>query len=148
MPRADKIEFEKRLFTIQGWIIDGVPAALIIQQVMQRNWSQSTRHAERMLAAARKKWVEFETDDIEQKRKLKVQQLQHLKRSLGEKYKGTPGGIRAIVAVEKEIIKLEGLAAPIKLEHSGIDGEPIQTNATNLTFEQAYILKYGKDPDS
>ena len=124
--RADAIEYEQRLIAVQVWVIEGYSASIILKQIMDKGWSLSTRHAQRMLAAARKKWVQDEDDDIKQQRQLKVQQLQHLKRTLGDKYKGTPEGIKAVVAVEKEIIKLMGIAAPVKLEHTGKDGEPIQ----------------------
>lgn len=130
MARATQIEIEKRLLTIQGWIIDGVPANLIVQQILLKDWCKSDRHAERMVAAARKKWIAYESEDVLERRKLKVQQLQHLKRSLQERYKGTPDGIRAIVAVEREIIKLDGLAAPVKIEVSGNNGQPISISHT------------------
>lgn len=130
MPKTDKLEYEKRLINIQGWIIDGTPSALIIQQILLKQWCKSDRHAKRMLQGARKRWIDYETEDILERRKLKVQQLQFLKRSLQSRYKGTPDGIRAIVAVEKEIIKLDGLAAPVKIEVSGNNGQPIQQNIT------------------
>lgn len=126
MPKTGKVEYERRVLTVQGWIIDGVPSALIIQQILLKKWCTSDRQAERMLKAARDKWIEYESDNVLERRKLKIQQLQHLKRSLQVKYKGTPEGIRAIVAVEKEIIKLDGLAAPVKIEVSGDGGKPIQ----------------------
>lgn len=135
--RADKQEFEKRLLAVQVWIIESVPSSLIIKQIIDKGWSMSVRHAQRMLTAARHKWVEHESDNITQKRQLKIQQLKQLIRSLQEKYKGTPEGIRAIVAVEKEIIKLEGIAAPLKMEHSGVDGQPIQVeNKSNVDYSK------------
>jgi hypothetical protein len=63
---------------------------------------------------------------IDQKRKLKIQTLKKLKRSLKDNFKGTPGGIMAIIAVEKQLIKLEGLEAPTKVEITGEGGGPIE----------------------
>lgn len=129
--RADRQQYEQRLLAIQVWIIESVPSSLIIKQVMDKGWSLSHRHAQRMLTQARERWVEYESDNVKQKRQIKVQQLKQLIRSLQEKYKGTPEGIKAVVAVEKEIIRLEGIAAPIKLEHTGNDGEPIKVEHTS-----------------
>lgn len=136
-PRSTKIEFEKRLLIIQGWIIDSASTSLMIQQIIKNEWSQSERHAERMIAAARKKWVQHESDDIAERRALKVLELQQLKRSLKDPYKGTPAGIRAIVAIDKEIIKLQGLAAPVKVEHGNKDGQPLEiVHSIKMTDEE------------
>lgn len=127
MPKTGRVETEKRLLMIQSWIVEGVQSSLIIAQILQKEWCKSERHAERMLKAARERWIRHEDEDIVSKRKLKVQELKQLKRSMKEPFKGTPAGIRAIVAIEKEIIKLEGIAMPIKIETTGKDGGPIQT---------------------
>lgn len=129
-PRATNVEMDKRISAIEKWIIDGVPSALIIKQIIEYNWCTSDRHAERLLQKARLKWVQYEDEDVLMRRKLKIQQLQQLKRTLQKKYEGTPDGIRAIMAIEKEIIKLDGIAAPVKLEVSGNAGQPIQQNIT------------------
>jgi hypothetical protein len=109
MPKTDKIEYERRIFTIQGWIIESVQSSLIVQQILAKEWCTSSRQAERMLGDARKRWIEHETAGVEERRLLKIQELKHLKRSLKDPFKGTPGGIQAVLAIEKEIIKLEGI---------------------------------------
>ncbi len=121
--RADKLEYTKRIFTIQGWIIEGIQPTLIIRQILTSNWCQSQRHAERMLKAARDAWTEIPEAEISQKRKVKISQLEQYKRSLKEEFKGTPAGIRALMFVDKEIILLEGLRKPAKIEVTGKDGE-------------------------
>lgn len=130
--RADKTEYLKRIFTIQGWIIEGVQSALIVRQILTSEWCQSQRHAERMLRDARNLWTEIPEAEIDQKRKLKIAELQQYKRSLKDIYKGTPAGIRALVTVDKEIIMLEGLRKPAKVEVTGKNGEPIQ-NTTHVS---------------
>jgi hypothetical protein len=146
MAKASKIEYARRIFAIQGWILEGVQSALIVRQIISSNWCTSTRHAERMLKDARDLWTEIPEAEINQKRKLKIGELQQLARSMQERFKGTPAGIRAIVSVQKEIIKLDGIAPPTKVELTGKGGEPIKTETTlKLTpdevKEYANILK-------
>ncbi len=110
--RATKLEMNKRLLSIQGWIIEGVPSTIIVQQILHKEWCTSDRHAERLLAEAREQWIKYENTNLSELRKLKVQQLQNMKRSLKPEFAGTPAGIRALLAIDKEIIKIQGLAAP------------------------------------
>lgn len=142
MPKTTKLEFEKRIFTVLSWIVEGVPTALIYQQILNNKWCESKRQAERIHAAAVKRWTEAESDDVEEKRKLKVIELKQLKRSLKPEYKGTPAGIRTMVLVEKEIIKLENLRPAQKIELSGKDGKPIEVESkTTLTLSNEEIRK-------
>ncbi len=123
--KTNKTEYLQRIFTVQGWIIEGVQSSLIVRQILSNQWCQSQRHAERMLQQARDLWTDIPEAEIEQKRKLKIAQLEQYKRSLKDIYKGTPAGIRALVAVDKEIIMLQGLRKPSKVEVSGADGLPL-----------------------
>lgn len=136
MAKLDKIELEKRIFLVQGWIVDGAQTSLILRQILEKGWCTSLRQAERYVAAARKRWIEVEEGTVDEKRRLKVQELKQLKRSLRESYKGTPEGIRAVMAIEKEIIKLEGLNHPKKVELTGKDGAPIAVATVALTKEE------------
>lgn len=110
MPRdkkATKIEVEKRIFTMQGWIIDGVQDYLILKQATTQ-WNISLRQARTYLKRAYEGWKQDQDISFELKKNSKIVDLQQVRRSLKEQYKGTPSGIRAIIAVEKEIIRLEG----------------------------------------
>lgn len=110
MPKEKKstsIEKEKRIFTIQGWIIDGVQDYLILKQA-QNQWGIGLRQARNYLKSAYENWKQDEDVTTDLKREAKIAELKQIKRSLKEEYKGTPQGIRAIMAVEKEIIRLEG----------------------------------------
>lgn len=109
MAKTDKIEYGKRVLTVQSWIIDNVPSALIIQQILHKEWCKSDRQAYRILQAARLQWVKYEDDDIVQKIKLQIQNLKNRIRGMNNEYKGTPIGMNAILAYEKEIAKLEGM---------------------------------------
>ena len=145
--RADKNEYTKRIFTIQGWIVEGVQSALIVRQVLNNGWCESQRHAERMLKAARDAWTEIPEAEIAQKRRLKITQLEQYKRNLKEEFKSTPAGIRALVAIEKEIIMLDGLRKPNKIELTGKDGLPIQTE--NFSSKVVlYLPKNGRETNN
>jgi hypothetical protein len=115
--RATKIEKEKRLFIVQGWIIEGIQDNIIAKNIVER-WGLDIRQAQRYVREAYEKWKKIEGVNIDMKREMKIAKLQQMIRTMKEEYKGTPAGISAIMAVEKEIIKLEGLepAKTINLE--------------------------------
>ncbi|MEC4050653.1 hypothetical protein OX284_014535 [Flavobacterium sp. SUN046] len=142
--RATAIEKEKRLFTIQGWILEGVPDRLIVKQITQL-WSLDVRQAQRYIKEAYIKWSKIEGVSIEMKKEMKIAELKQLKRSLDAKYKGSPEGIRAIILVEKEIIKLEGLEQPKRIDHT-TKGEKI--NYTPIFGQLDPIFKNDKTNDS
>lgn len=124
MAKSTKIEYEKRIFTIQGWIIDGVQPALIIKQIQTQGWAKE-RQAKRLLQSAWSRWTDIPEADLESKRKLKIAELQQLKRSLKEQYKGTPTGVLAQLAVDKMIIRLEGYAPAQKHILQGDEDKPV-----------------------
>jgi hypothetical protein len=75
-----------------------------------------------------------EQEAVEHKRRRKIDSLKKLKRSLKDQHKGSPFGIRAILAVEKEIIKLEGLTLPTKIQ---VGGDPaVKTDLSKLSTEE------------
>lgn len=109
--RATNAETEKRIFTIQGWILDGIQNHLIIKQITTE-WGLSDRQAERLISKAFNTWNEVEGIEIEKKRRLKIAELKQKSRSLKNEYRGTPAGLSTQLKFEKEIIKLEGLYLP------------------------------------
>lgn len=133
MPKIEKIEYEKRVRIVQEWILEDWPSCDIITQITQA-WKLEERQAKRYIQEARKRWNGDEQDLIDQKRKLKVASLKKLKRSLKATFTGTPAGIRAIMSVEKEIIALEGLRKPTKIDLL----QPIlpATHLTDSQFQQ------------
>lgn len=139
MPKVDKVEYERRIRTVQEWVIDEWPYQDIIAQIINK-WGIEERQAKRYIKESRERWVGQEEEAVASKRRLKVQALRKLKRSLIDKYKGTPGGIRAIVAVEKLIINLEGLEPATKLQVTGDKGGPIQVTGNithNINFKKS-----------
>jgi len=114
-PRVDAVEMEKRIRIVQEWIIDDWPYTDIVQQIMTK-WDMSERQAKRYISDAKSRWVADESEKTERARAMKIHSLKKLKRSLQEKYKGTPQGITAVLNVEKEIIKLQGLEPPKEIK--------------------------------
>ena len=106
--RSTKIETEKRVFTIQGWIINGVPDYLILKNIEQQ-YGVSRRQSKNLLNRAYESWSKEEESSLEQKRSLRIAELKQDARSLKESYKGTPQGMAAVNRIKKEINKLEGL---------------------------------------
>ncbi len=141
MPKIDKIEYMRRIFTIQGWIIDGVQTSLILKNIISQGWTEAKsddnkkRSAARMLKDARDLWTDIPEAEIEQKRKLRIDEMKQYKRNLQERFKGTPSGIFALIAVDKEINKLEDLYPSKKIEVTGKNGEPIKTETTITQHE-------------
>lgn len=150
MPKCDKIEKEKRIRIVQEWILDEYPYVDMVQQITTK-WGINDRQAKKYIREARERWSENEQALIDQKLRLKVESLRKLKRSLNDKYKGTPNGILAILQVEKEISKLLNLYPAKQVQLSGPNGTPLYEPAApaqSLTFEQLYFLKYDKWPES
>ena len=133
--RVSKVTKEKRILTVQGWIIDGVQEDFMRKQ-MRNEWGISTRQAKRYIADAYKSWKTDAEIDMETRRQAKIAELQQLKRSLKKDYKGTPAGIRPIMAVEKQIIRLEPYSVKRVDVTSG--GEKIEPMSPRTVIIQEY----------
>ncbi|MGV3695514.1 hypothetical protein [Flavobacterium sp.] len=127
--RATAIEKETRLFTIQSWILDGVPDRLIVKQITQ-TWGLDVRQAQRYVKEAFASWKKIEGVNLDMKRELKIAKLKQDARSLKPEYKGTPAGLRAVNEIEKEITKLEGLELPKQI-HLQTKIPPIELRIVN-----------------
>ncbi|SHK93178.1 hypothetical protein SAMN05444266_101628 [Chitinophaga jiangningensis] len=128
-PRVDKVEYERRIRIVQEWLVDDWPYQDVISQIIKK-WDLEERQAKRYIKCARERWSKAAQAEINEKLARRIESLQKLKRSMKAEYIGTPAGMHAQLAVEKEIIKLEGIAAPQKLEHSGKDGKPLMPTET------------------
>lgn len=106
--RSTKIETEKRVFTIQGWIISGKPDYLILKDI-EKKYLVSRRQSKNLLNRAYESWRKEEESSLEQKRSLRIAELKQDARSLKPSYKGTPQGMAAVNRIKREINKLEGL---------------------------------------
>ena len=108
---ASNTQKERRILTVQGWLIDGVQDDFILRQI-KTEWDISLRQARTYLKWAYERWKQQEDITTQNKRDKKIADLQELRRSLKAEFKGTPSGINAIIRIEKEIIKLEGITPP------------------------------------
>jgi hypothetical protein len=106
--KATKLETEKRVFTIQGWILSGVPDYLILKNIEQ-TWSVGTRQAKNLRQKAYAVWHDDQEATIEQKRALRIDELKQDIRNMRPEFKGTPKGMAVVNAIKKEITKLEAL---------------------------------------
>lgn len=129
MAKANALEKERRIRIIQEWIIDDAPTADIITKIMD-TWKVQRSQASKDLKTARERWCEKEDEVIDNKRMIRVHALKKLKRSIKDQYKGTPNGVMAVLAVEKEINKLEGVYPVSHVEVTGKNGEPLIPPAT------------------
>lgn len=112
--RSTKLETEKRVFTIQGWIINGVPDYLILKNIQTQFKNGAGeflgfRQAKNLLQKAYSVWQESEEATVEQKRALRIAELKQDIRSMKDSYKGTPQGMSVVNSIKKEISKLEAL---------------------------------------
>ncbi len=131
------LEVQKRLRYVMEWVIEDWPYHDIIAQI-RKQWEVSERTATRYIAKAKALWIEKAEADLQEKRLLTIERLKKHKRTLKEQYKGTPAGLFALMAIEKEIIKLEIPVGPIKIEHAGKDGGPIKTETTHRVLFEDY----------
>ena len=135
MPKTSKVILEKRIFTVQGWLIDGVPDYLILKQIID-NWNLSRRQARRYLDDAYKRW-NVETDaTTDDKRQRAIARLQNEIRTMDEKFKNTPAGKATILRYEKEINKLEGLYRPKKVQLSNDPENPVEIGGNQVVVFQ------------
>ena len=135
MPKTSKVILEKRIFTVQGWLIDAVPDYLILKQIID-NWNLSRRQARRYLDDAYKRWnvdTDATTDD---KRQHAIARLQNEIRTMDEKFKNTPAGKATILRYEKEINKLEGLYRPKKVQLSNDPENPVEIGGSQVVVFQ------------
>lgn len=138
--RSSKEETERRVFIIQGWIINGVADYLILKNIQSQFQNKdgnylSRRQAKVLLQKAYSIWHDEQEATIEQKRTLKIARLQQEIRSMDEKYKNTPQGMAVKLSYEKEINKLEGLYIPKVSILRGDKDNPLIHDS--FTFDEA-----------
>lgn len=128
--RASKIETEKRVFIIQGWVINGVPDYLILKNIEQQFKDKTgiavgRRQAKNLLNKAYENWQREEASTIEQKRIMRIAELKQDVRNMKDEYKGTPRGMSVVNSIKKEISKLESLYPARTIKVQGDKENPI-----------------------
>lgn len=107
--KSSKIETEKRVFTIHGWILSGVPDYLILKNIEQSDWNVGRRQAKNLLKKAYEIWHQQEIASVEEKRAMKIAQHEQAIRNMKPEFKNTPKGMAVTLAIQKEITKLQAL---------------------------------------
>lgn len=125
--RATNQELDQRVFTIQGWIIDGVQEFLIKKQAVTQ-WGVSFRTAKRYVQMADDGLKPSREVTIEDKLARKIAELQQRKRSIEAKHKHTPQGIRALNDIDKMLIRLEAIEPPRRIQLQGDPDNPLEIN--------------------
>jgi hypothetical protein len=143
--KRGKAEIEASILSIQDWILDGVSSGEMTRVIIESGWCKSERMAQKLIARARDRFVADATIPLEEKRAIKVKELIALKDSLADNYRRTPAGVMAIARIENLLIKLEGLAAPTKVEVTGKDGKPIEHQHQHL-HHHVYTIDWSSVP--
>lgn len=127
--RSSKLETETRVFTIQGWIINGVPDYLILKNIEQQ-WDVGRRQSKNLLQKAYEIWHQDQEATIDQKKSLRIAELKQIARSMSEADRKTPRGISALMSVHKEINKLEGLYPARQVVVQGDPNKPLEISSS------------------
>jgi hypothetical protein len=122
--RATKEELERRIFMVQGWIIEGVSEFLIKKQAVTQ-WGVSFRTAKRYMKTAFDGIKPDLERTIEDKRAGKVAELEQRKRNIEQRFRHTPEGIRVMNDIDKMIIRLESLEPAKELMIKGDAKQPL-----------------------
>lgn len=142
--RSSKLETEKRVFTIQGWIINGVPDYLILKNIEQQFVNKDGEYIKRrqskvLLQKAYKIWHDEQEATVEQKRSLRIAELKQDIRSMDAKFKNTPQGMAVLLNYKKEINKLEAIYPVTKIMIQGDKENPLVI--TNSEEREARIAE-------
>lgn len=149
MPAITKIEHEKRLRTVQEWIIDDYPSCDIVTQCIAK-WGVSDRQAKRYIKDATEAWVDGNQEKLNAKRSRRIESLKKLKRDMKPEFRGTPPGMRALLMIDKEIAKLEGVIPTKQMidaevaRDAGKQVDPLSPTSNMLIIEA--MLPYGQTP--
>ena len=144
--RSTKLETDKRVFTIQGWIISGVPDYLILKNIEQQFKDKTgipvgRRQAKNLLEKAYLTWHAEQVTEIEQKRSLRIAELKQDIRNMKDEYKGTPRGMAVVNNIKKEISKLEALYPVRTLRVQGDKENPIIQTDDYTPEKEARLLQ-------
>ena len=125
--RATKEELERRIFTVQGWIIEGISEFLIKKQAVTQ-WGVSFKTAKRYMKTAFDGIKPELERTVEEKCAGKIAELEQRKRTMDQRFRNTPEGIRTLNDIDKMIIKLQALEPPKRVQISGDPENPLEIN--------------------
>lgn len=131
MPKISNLEVKQRVFKITEWIIQGMPVYKLDAKIAEE-FEVGPRQIKRYKEKAMELWrVDVEADLIN-KRNMRIDDLQNDIANLGEKYKGTPAGLTAILRIKKEISKLQDLYPARKIQLKNDPDNPVESGGDTL----------------
>jgi len=134
--RSDKVEMERRVRTVQEYILMDYPYADIVAQCIQK-WGVCDRQAKRYIQDAYDSFKATLEKNFEKRLGFHLQRRMKLLRQLDPEERRTATGVRAELLVLRDIAKLEGLYIE-KHEFSGKDGAPIPLSVTHEVVFKDY----------
>ena len=120
-------EYERRIFVVQGWIIEGISEFLIKKQCVSQ-WKVSFKTAKRYMKLAFDGIKPELERTIEEQCAGKIAELEQRKRAMEQRFRNTPEGIRALNDIDKMIIRLQSLEPPKRIQISGDAQNPLEIN--------------------
>lgn len=141
-PKVDSIELDKRVRVVQEYILMDYPKSDIIAQCVQK-WGITSRQAYTYVDKAYDEFEKINEKDLRRNLNYHIQRRKKLLRNMDPEESKTAAGTRAALQVLDSLAKFEGVAPAEKVEHSGKDGEPIQT----VTKHEVIFRDYGRKSD-
>lgn len=131
--RAGYLELESRVNQVKGWIIRGVPTALIVEQCVKKEWG-GVKNAYALIKKGRALIKTEDTGDEDDKKAAHVQMLMALAYGMDQRLATTPAGISAKNNVYKQIAEINGYTKPQGGDDDGANG----------SNQEPHALDYGK----
>ena len=135
MSRITKHELNERVHRIAEGLIEGVPEYKIRNQFHER-YGLTHRQVTNYIKKARERIKPKQDYDIEEKRQLKIIQIERRIQSLDKQEARTARGLNAFVNAQKLIIELDNLLPTKKVALTNDKDNPL-----NITWEE--IKTYG-----
>lgn len=136
MAKSDNLEKDKRVRIVVEWILQDHITTDIVNNCIKQ-WGVSERQAMRYIKDANESFAKITEKRLEKRLNYHIQRRHKLLRDLGETHKKTPSGIAVQLNILEDIAKLEKLYT-IKVEHTGENGKPIETNSTHKVIFENY----------
>lgn len=133
--RVSSLEKEKRIQNVMDWIIAGTPDYKLRKKIKD-TFKVEKRQADRYIKDAMERWKPATLDILEQKRNARIDELKETLTKMSAADKKSPMGIRTILAVKKELSKLENLYPAKRLIHSNDPENPLPETTTQVSIFQ------------
>lgn len=141
--KVDDIELDKRIRVVQEYLLLDYSKGDIAAQCVAK-WGVSTRQGYNYIEKAYAAWEEINEKERKRLQKYHVQRRMKLLRNMDPAEAKTAAGTRAALEVLKDLAKFQGVAPSEKVEHTGPEGAPIQTE----TKHEVIFRNYGKGDQS